>query len=82
MPESSKSGAKAVTILREISRICFGVILALLSAFILSIIINLTMFWFGPWADPPGFELSVVVFSILGLAFVAWRAIRRHQRTR
>lgn len=51
----------------------------LLMAFVLGVVLHLAMFWFGPWADPPGFELSVGLFALMGVPWVAWRTVRRER---
>lgn len=52
----------------------------LMAAFLIAGAVNLAMFRFGPWADPPWFTLIWAALSVFAILFVLWRHFGRTGR--
>lgn len=62
---------------RQVVRLAVELAAALLVALALTSAVMVTMFYFGPWADPPGIGELGAIISGLVVVVAIWRAVQR-----
>lgn len=66
--------------MKSIAWLVGKILIGLALAFIVGLGINLAMFFFGPWADPPGLIESWVILGVIAVILPTWHFVKR-QRT-